>query len=131
MSLPSKSPLIEDGLLSFYVQIIGPKTYRIIKLAMDTGATYTIISLETAISIGYNPIASKKHIEVTTASGTIIAPIITIKSITCLGYKVANIDVICHDLPPQSPVKGLLGLNFLIHFPPFKKFLNEVNKMQL
>ena len=109
----------------------GGSRFQELDAIVDTGATYTIISLETAISIGYNPIASKKHIEVTTASGTIIAPIITIKSITCLGYKVANIDVICHDLPPQSPVKGLLGLNFLIHFPPFKKFLNEVNKMQL
>lgn len=30
-----------------------------------------------------------------------------------LGVEIKNMDIVCHDLPPQSPVEGLLGLNFL------------------
>jgi predicted aspartyl protease len=121
--------LIKDGVISFYVQVKGPKTFRIIKMAMDTGASYTIIPIETAIAIGYNPALSRKNIEITTASGVVVVPIIKIESITCLGQEVKNLEIICHDLPTQSPVKGLLGLNFLVHFPPFKKFLAEIDKL--
>ena len=126
MPQPFKN-LLKDGVVSLYVQIIGPRTYRIIKMALDTGASYTIIPLETAIAIGYNPALSKKHIEITTASGVVIVPMIKIKYIACLGKEIKNLEVICHDLPSQSPVKGLLGLNFLIHFTPFRKFLNEIS----
>jgi len=126
MPRPFKN-LVKDGVISLYVQITGPRTYRIIKMALDTGASYTIIPLETAIAIGYNPVLSRKRIEITTASGVVIVPVIKIKSITCLGKEIKNIEVICHDLPSQSPVKGLLGLNFLIHFAPFRKFLNEIS----
>ena len=121
--------LLKDGLLSFYVQIKGPKTFRIIKMAMDTGASYTIIPIETAIAIGYDPALSKKHIEITTASGVVITTIIKVESVTCLGQEVKNLEIICHDLPAQSPVKGLLGLNFLVHFPPFKEFLRKVERI--
>lgn len=120
---------IKDGLISLYVQLTGPRTIRIIKMALDTGATYTIISLETAIAIGYNPVLSQRHIEITTASGVAIAPVIKVRSIACLGKEVKNLEVICHDLPQQSPAKGLLGLNFLIHLEPFKKFLTEISQI--
>ena len=112
MPQPFKN-LLKNSVISLYVQLTGPRTFRIIKMALDTGASYTIIPLETAIAIGYNPALSKKHIEITTASGVVIVP--------------KNFEVICHDLPFQSPVKGLLGLNFLIQFAPFRKFLNEIS----
>lgn len=128
MPPPSKS-ILKDGLLSFYVQINGPQTFRIIKMAVDTGATYTIMPPEIAFAVGYNPTLSRKHIEITTASGVVIAPVIKVKSVACLGREVRNLEVICHGLPPQSPVRGLLGINFLIHFPPFQKFLHELTRL--
>jgi len=124
------NPILKEGVLSLYVQITGKRTFRIIKMALDTGASYTIIPIETAVAIGYNPALSKRHIEITTANGVVVAPIITVETLSCLGTEVKNIDVICHDLPVQSPVKGLLGLNFLVHFPPFKKFLKDIEQLQ-
>lgn len=128
MPQPFKN-ILKDEIISLYVQLVGPRTFRIIKMALDTGASYTIIPLEAAIAIGYNPALSKKHIEITTASGVIIVPVIKIKSIACLGKEVENLEVICHDLPSQSPVKGLLGLNFLIHFKPFQRFLQDIEQI--
>jgi hypothetical protein len=33
-----------------------------------------------------------------------------------IGQKVDNLEVLCHDLPPESGVDGLLGINFLKRF---------------
>jgi hypothetical protein len=30
----------------------------------------------------------------------------------CLGITRKKADVVCHNLPPESPVEGLLGLDF-------------------
>jgi len=84
-----------------------------IKLAIDTGASITMISIESALAIGIDPSKSERRIEITTVNGTILVPTVTIPSFTCLGIEVKNMDVICHNLPPESAVEGLLGLNFL------------------
>ena len=36
-----------------------------------------------------------------------------------------DVDVLCHDLPPQSPVAGLLGLNVLRRFNVLLAFLRQ------
>ena len=118
--------ILKEGIVSFYVQIQGPITERIIKMALDTGATFTMIPPEIATDIGYDPVLSKKRIEISTASGSIITPMLNVKSISCLGTKVSNVDVVCHNLPSQSPVEGLLGLNFLVHLPAFVEFLRKI-----
>ena len=61
------------------------------------------------------PLATKR-IELVTASGLELAPRVTVRAVRCLGQTVRHLDVVCHDLPTQSPVKGLLGLNFLRRF---------------
>ena len=125
--ITSKFPIdLKKGIISVYTQIIGPRTWRSIKMAMDTGATYTMIPMELAADIGYDPGTSKKRIEISTARGTVFVPLIKISSISCWGMKVKNLEVVCHDLPPQSPVEGLLGLNFLLHFYVFLKFPEKI-----
>lgn len=52
--------------------------------------------------------------------------VITIASFKSLGIEVKGLEVVCHDLPPQSPVDGLLGINFLIHYPPFIEFYSHI-----
>jgi hypothetical protein len=39
-----------------------------------------------------------------------------VRKLTAIGETVENIDVLCHDLPEDSIVEGLLGLNFLQYF---------------
>jgi hypothetical protein len=48
-----------------------------------------------------------------------------------VGQKVAALDVLCHDLPAESGIDGLLGLNFLRHFRltiRFRKGIVELAK---
>jgi hypothetical protein len=44
------------------------------------------------------------------------APCTKVRSATAIGQKVTRLDVLCHDLPAESGVDGLLGINFLRHF---------------
>ena len=95
---------------------INAGTFRNLIVAVDTGATTTIIPTEVALSLGYNLVNPKGQIELLTASGTISTKIITVRELTAIGETIENIDVLCHNLPGNSAIKGLLGLNFLKHF---------------
>ncbi len=69
-----------------------------------------------AIALGYDLLNPKERVQLLTASGTAFAKCIAARSLTAIGETIENIDVLCHDLPGNSPIKGLLGLNFLRHF---------------
>ena len=89
---------------------------RRVKMVLDTGATYTMIPWYIAEELGYNPTESKDFISMTTASGTIEAPLITLDYVSILDMPVKNQQVIVHNLPESSHVDGLLGINYLKHF---------------
>jgi len=103
----------DKGIILCKAKLTNKKSSVILKLAVDTGASATMVSIEAAMAIGINPSRSIHSVEVSTASGMILAPIIKIPSFKCFGVEVKNLQVFCHTLPPQSPVEGLLGLNFL------------------
>ncbi|MEW6102555.1 MAG: retropepsin-like aspartic protease [bacterium] len=86
---------------------------RRIGMVVDTGATYTIIPWDIAEALGYKPELSQEKITIITASGIEIAPLIKIDKIEVLGKEIKDVWVVCHDLPPQSGVKGLLGIDSL------------------
>ncbi len=118
---------IPKGIISVYAQIIGPKAKRTTKMALDTGATFTMIPPEKIIITGHKiPVSPEETIKIFTASGIEYVPLVTISSFASLGITVRNIKVICHALPPESPVEGLLGLNFLIHVPAFVEFFQKI-----
>lgn len=96
------------------------------RLLFDTGATYTMIAPKSALAIGIDPALSQKRLEVITASGVEYLPLVVIPEVECLGIKVKRLDVVCHELPPQSAVEGLLGMNFLVHWSPFQKLLKNL-----
>ncbi|MBI3008732.1 MAG: retroviral-like aspartic protease family protein [Candidatus Omnitrophica bacterium] len=104
---------ITEGVILCKAKITNKRQSLFLKLAVDTGASFTMISIENALAIGIDPSKSMRHIEITTANGIVFAPIIRIPSFKCFGIELKNIEVICHNLPPESPVEGLLGLNFL------------------
>ena len=51
-----------------------------------------------------------------TPGGVELAPKVKVKRIRALGKSVEDVEVLCHDLPPEAKVDGLLGLNFLRNF---------------
>ena len=67
-------------------------------------------------AVGYDPGTSKESVKVVTSSGVEIPHKVTVKRIRALGKSVEDVEVLCHDLPPEAKVDGLLGLNFLRNF---------------
>jgi len=89
---------------------------RRIRVALDTGATYTMVPWEIAEALGYEPENAKEKVTLITASGVETAPVLEIKSVKFLGENIDNVKVVCHDLPPKSYVVVLLGSSFLRYF---------------
>lgn len=111
-----------------YTEIKGNMIIRP-KMALDTGATYLMVSWEMAEVLGYKPELSKERIDMTTASGVEKVPLITLKSVSVLGKRARNVKAVVHDLPPRSYVDGLLGLSFLKNFKiclDFRKGILEI-----
>ncbi len=97
----------------------------VVRMLIDTGASYTMIPLKVARALGYDPSVAQR-IPVITASAVEYTPLVTVPTMKCLGYQLRNVPVVCHDLPPQSAVDGLLGLNALVHIPAFRTFLASI-----
>jgi clan AA aspartic protease (TIGR02281 family) len=110
------------SIIALYVDLIGPRSRRTIRMALDTGASYTIIPSEIAVDLGCDPAKARRRIEISTASGLVVAPLVTLRRMACLGKEAANIEVLCHSLPAESAVDGLLGLNFLRRFDLYLLF---------
>ena len=62
-----------------------------IRIALDTGATYTMIPWKTAEVLGLEPELSKERIEIITASRVEKAPLVTLKSIVVLRKRIEGV----------------------------------------
>jgi predicted aspartyl protease len=106
----------QSPIITLDITLEGDEGVRRIKVALDTGATYTMIPWDIAEALGYRPELSKEKVTLITASGVEAAPVIKVKRIRLLGETLDHIPVVCHDLPPRSCVVGLLGGSVLRHF---------------
>lgn len=111
MQLDPQAPVIV-----IEVEMQGLAEPRVVDMAMDTGATFTMIPWGVAQALGFDPAVSERRVNLVTASTTEVAPLIIVNNMRALGVEAANVEVVCHDLPPTSRVQGLLGLSFLKHF---------------
>lgn len=81
-------------------------------LALDTGASRTLISPAPLAYIGCVVMPDVERITVTTGSQREAMPSIVLPRLVALGHTVPNLSVLAHQLPPRSAVQGLLGLDF-------------------
>jgi len=95
------------------VRIWGPRGRTVVRFALDTGATETLVNWDIPVLLGYDPSASPSREQITTCSGVEFAPEISIDRIEALGMERLRFPVLCHTLPPSAGVDGLLGLDFL------------------
>lgn len=116
----------KDSIIACAVEFKGPRGNQILHMGIDTGATYTIIPVETALLIGTNPVNPIRRIEIIMGGSTEYLPVIKVPEVKVFGIKLEKVEVICHNLPPKSPVHGLLGLNILRHFDMSFKFKSGV-----
>lgn len=107
-----------SNLILIPVKVMGidGNSFRDIEVALDTGATTTLIPIYVVSALGYNVSNPKSIVEVITGGGVEEAPVIEIKGLTAIGQTIENIEVMCRDLPVEAPVEGVLGLNFLMNF---------------
>lgn len=92
----------------------GPEGTMVMRLLVDTGSTYTILPVEVFESIGCSPTGSRDHLKITTGSGTIIAPRVSLIWFQSLGQKIDKFKAVAHTLPFSGPINGLLGMDFLL-----------------
>jgi predicted aspartyl protease len=71
-----------QGLIIVPVRLFGPVGDMIVRLALDTGATSTLINSEILVLLGYDPATSPDRIQVTTGSGVELCP-----RVRCSGLK--------------------------------------------
>jgi len=125
---PSATSIVIDLLL----EAADGRSSLLIPVVLDTGASLTIVATDIMAQLGYDPAnPGLGRQRIITGSGVEYAPRTTVRSATAIGQKVANLEVLCHDLPPESGVDGLLGLSFLKHFKltiRFRKGIIDLNK---
>jgi predicted aspartyl protease len=102
-----------QGLIIVNSEIVGVSGTAVLRLALDTGATTTLINSDMLLSIGYDSAGSESRVQITTASGLEEVPQINVKRLTALGKELTDFPVLSFTLPPTSGVDGLLGLDFL------------------
>ena len=101
-----------QGLILVRAELWGPDGSAVLRLALDTGATFTVVNIGMLVALGYDPALITDRIQVTTGSGVEFAPRVTLDRIMALGQERAEFPVLGHTLPPSTGVDGLLGLDF-------------------
>ena len=102
-------------------------------LALDTGASHTVIDLSTLLLAGYNLQDSIGTVSLETANGAVNAFVFKLNSITVLGKTILDMEVCSYDFFLSNvllDIHGVLGLDFfqdsdlLISFKRFEISLN-------
>ena len=102
-----------DGLILIKTELFGPTGSVVLRLALDTGATTTLINAGLLVAAGYDPAASSTRVQVTTGSGVESVPFFEVSSLRAFGQERTAFPVLAHTLPPSASIDGLLGLDFL------------------
>ena len=102
----------QQGLVVVRAELSGPQGAAVLRLALDTGATGTVVNVGMLVAIGYDPALTPERLQITTGSGVEFVPRITLDKIQALGLERASFPILCHTLPPSAGVDGLLGLDF-------------------
>jgi predicted aspartyl protease len=103
----------DRGLVVVQTEVFGPSGSMVLRLALDTGATGTLISVAPLTAIGYDASLAPERVQVTTGSGVEFAPRIIVAKVQAMGQERTGFPVLAHTLPPSASVDGLLGLDFL------------------
>ncbi len=102
-----------QGLIIVSAELWGPNGSAVLRLALDTGATGTLINVGMLVALGYDPAMAPDRVQVTTGSGVEFVPLVKLDGMMALGRTTGDFPVLGHTLPPSAGVDGLLGLDFI------------------
>jgi hypothetical protein len=89
----------ERRLIIARTELEGPSGNAVLRLALDTGATRTLINVGLLVSIGYDPALTAGRSQITTGSGVEFVPHLPLSKITALGQERTGFSVLvtrCH-----------------------------------
>jgi predicted aspartyl protease len=93
--------------------LMGPKAKVALRLALDTGATQTVLARLPLLTAGYELSSSADTISVATGSRIEQIARLKIDTLISLGQVRDQFPVLVHDLPFSPKIDGVLGLDFL------------------
>jgi hypothetical protein len=100
------------GAIVVPAELTGPSGTIRLSLLLDTGANTTVIGELSMSMAGFDPSAPHASIPMTTASATGKAGLFVAPVFSSLGVTRSNMPILCHDLPADAGVDGLLGCDF-------------------
>jgi predicted aspartyl protease len=121
---PSTASIVIDLLL----ESADGRSSLVIPVVLDTGASLTIVAVDIMAQLGLTRAIPALGASVLSQAAALNMLLV---QLCVLRQKVANLEALCHDLPPESGVDGLLGMNFLKHFKltiRFRRGIVELNK---
>ena len=98
------------------VMLNGKKGVIRLQGIIDTGATYLAIPYEIAETLGYDLHKANERAQVSTPSGLLTVPLITLDEVNVMGKSVPQIKAAVMPFPEEARVNCLVGLSFLRHF---------------
>jgi hypothetical protein len=100
-----------EGLIVVTARIHGPAGSNDVRLALDTGATVTVISREWLSLVGYD-LNDATQLNVITGSGRESASRVVLDRIETLDMEKISLPILAYSLPESTTVDGALGLDF-------------------
>jgi hypothetical protein len=102
----------QQGLILLEAELEGPLATVVLRLALDTGATRTLIDCGYLVSAGYDLSQAPTQVPMMSASGVILVPRLSVRRFRALGQERTNFLVLAHAPPPSASFDGLLDLDF-------------------
>jgi hypothetical protein len=102
----------QRGLIIVNGALTGPSGVAFLRLAIDTGATSSLINSALLVSVGYDPATAPDRVEITTGSGVDFSVRLVVEKLSCLGKERLAFPVLAHTLPTSAGVDGLIGLDY-------------------
>ena len=103
---------LDAGSIRLVAIISGPLREMSSRMVLDTGASRTVLTWEIAQACGYDPAGAENRTDITTASGFETCPEIVLSDFRFLGRTLQDFPVLCHPLPAELRIDGLVGLDF-------------------
>lgn len=101
------------GIIVVQAELFGPSGSAILSLALDTGATATVVNVAPLTTVGYDLASSADFVQVTTGSSVEYVRRVRVDQIKALGHVRDGLPVLAHTLPASATIDGLLGIDFM------------------
>lgn len=104
---PRQGPVVVEA------EVTGPNRTNFLKLAVDTGATTTVIDLADLVILGFDPAQPYGRTHLTTGSMQGVVPLFALTRLGALGQNRFFLPVVGYSVSLGHGIHGLLGLDFL------------------